>query len=129
MEIKLETKLDIKDYSNRRFDFKTWNCLHFAKHLHDDYFGVPNDFPEIIDKFALVEECDASEMIKRWIPIYCRRVTKLSNGCLVVLISDGNYNLASYYDGLVYYMGNKSAVAHPPPKLSSFIASIWEIKK
>lgn len=120
------TQLKIADYDKEPFDHQTWNCLHLAKRLHDDYYGIPNRFPEI-DKFSHIHQDEVTAAIEVWVPMYCRRIFELSNGCVVVLVSEGDKNLGSYFDGLIYYMGNQGAEAHPPRKLSRFIASIWEI--
>lgn len=121
---------DFEKYRNIPFNYKSWNCLHLAKQLHEDYFskcGWESKFPDVIDKFKYVKEEEASIFIATWIPIYCRRVSELSNGALVILDDYGNNNLSSYYDGMIYYMVSLGVKSESPEKLSMFIKSIWEI--
>lgn len=116
-----------KEILNKKFDFKTWNCLHLAKYLYDNYFGV-GKFPDVIEEFSRVQESEGSNAIRQFLPIYCKEVHEIENGCLLVLWSHRENHLASYYDGLVWYMGFDSAKSDTLERMSSVVKSIWKIK-
>lgn len=112
---------------NKKFDFQTWNCLHLAKYLHDDHFGM-GKFPDVIYEFSEVTEKESSNAIRRFLPIYCKETHELQNGYLLVLWSHGENHLASYYDGKIWYMGYDSAESDTLERMSSFVKSVWKIK-
>jgi hypothetical protein len=109
------------------YQLGVWDCLHLAKFLCDEIRGY-GIFPDILQKYeSIIDEKVASEMILKDVPTYCTRVDVLLPGCIVILDIMGQYLLASYYTGLIFYMDGAGARCSPVNRIHQYIHSCWEI--
>lgn len=108
------------------YSLGVWDCLHLAKYLSDEIYGVGRFTDDVIDKFSGLNESESSDAIERFLPDYCTRTNELTNGCLVIIKIKNRNNLASYYDGYLFYMGEYACFSEVK-RLVNYIESVWLI--
>jgi hypothetical protein len=107
------------------YSLGVWDCLRLGKYLSDEIYGIGR-FPDVIDKFSDLNELESSDAIAKFLPDYCTKTNQLTNGCLVVIKIKNRNNLASYYDGYLFYMGEYACYSEVK-RFGNYIESVWVI--